>query len=115
MSDCIFCQIAEGKIPGEKLYENDNFFSVKDINPKVEGHSVVISKKHFESILDMPNTLANELMDCVKKTSLKLMDELKATGVNVASNVFESAGQVVKHVHVHILPRKDGDGFNFGV
>ena len=115
MIDCIFCKIAKGEVPAERIYENDNFFSVLDANPCTEGHSLIISKKHFETILDMPNSLAPELFDCIKKTALKLMNEKKAEGFNVVNNNFESAGQIVKHAHFHILPRKKGDGFKIGV
>ena len=109
MSDCIFCKIVNGEIKAEKIYENDNFISFPDANQKVDGHSLVVSKKHFETILDMPASLGSELVDCIKKTSLKLMKEHKATGFNVVQNNFEDAGQVVKHLHFHILPRKKGD------
>ncbi len=109
-SDCIFCKIASGEISAKIIYENDNFFSIPDANPKVNGHSLIISKKHFETILDMPNSLCPELLDCIKKTALKLMKENNAEGFNIINNNFEVAQQVVKHVHFHIIPRKKNDG-----
>ena len=110
MSDCIFCKIAKGEIPAEKIYENDNFFSVPDANPVIKGHSLIISKKHFETALDMPNSLGLELLDCIKNTALKLMEKYNAEGFNLINNNFEVAGQVVNHVHFHIIPRKKEDG-----
>jgi len=109
VEECIFCKIAKGEIKSEKIYENDNFFSVPDVNQKVEGHSLVISKKHFDTTLDMPSSLGTELLDCIKKTALKLIDKHKAEGFNIINNNFDVAGQFVKHVHFHILPRKKGD------
>jgi len=119
--ECIFCRIANGvlnghdsggpEIPSEKIYENENFFSVFDIAPQVEGHALVISKKHFETTLDLPSSLGSEFLDCVKNTALKLMKRFGAEGFNVVNNTFECAGQVVNHFHVHILPRKKGDGY----
>lgn len=109
MKDCVFCKIAKGEIPSEKIYENDNFFSIPDANQKVEGHSLIIPKKHFKTILDLPNSLGTELLECVKKTSLILIDKHNATGFNIVQNNFKDAGQVVEHVHFHILPRKKGD------
>jgi len=106
MKDCIFCKIVSGEIPSEKIYENDNFFSIPDANQQIEGHSLVISKKHFQTILDLPSTLGTELLDCIKETALKLIDEHKSDGFNLVQNNFESAGQLVKHIHFHILPRK---------
>ena len=108
---CIFCRISKGEILYKKIYENENFFSIPDANPKVEGHSLVISKKHFETMLDLPVSLGSELLDCIKKTSLELMKKFDANGFNVMQNNFEIAGQVVKHVHFHILPRKKNDRF----
>jgi len=110
--DCIFCKIANGKIPSKKIYENDNFFSIFDANPIVKGHSLVISKKHFENFLDMPNSLGTELLDCIKNTSMKVIKENNSEGFNLVNNNSESAGQVVKHVHFHIIPRKKGDGIS---
>ena len=109
--ECVFCRIVKGEIPCYKIYENDNFFSIPDTNPVVEGHSLVISKKHFENSLDIPGSLGPELLDCIKKTAMKLIDGKKADGFNILNNNFESAGQVVNHVHFHILPRKKNDGF----
>ncbi len=108
MINCIFCKIANGK--ENFIYEDDNFFSIFDINPEVEGHVLVISKKHFETIFDLPVTLGSELLDCIKKTSFELTKKFQAEGFNVVSNVEQVAGQVIPHFHVHILPRKKNDG-----
>src|SRR3989339_137177 len=107
MNHCIFCKIARGEVSSEKIYENDNFFSIFDVSPQIKGHALVISKKHFKTLLDMPNTLSLELMDCIKTTSLKLMKDFNCDGFNVVANTFRSAGQIVDHVHFHILPRKN--------
>tara|TARA_Y100000034_G_scaffold86871_1_gene104149 strand:+ start:597 stop:956 length:360 start_codon:yes stop_codon:yes gene_type:complete len=109
-NNCVFCKIIKGKISEKKIYENDNFFSIPDINPFTPGHSLVISKKHFKTFLDLPNSLGTELIDCIKKTSLRLIKDYNASGFNIINNNFESAQQIVKHVHFHILPRKKNDG-----
>jgi len=108
--DCIFCKIARGEIPSEKICENENFFSIPDANPVTNGHTLVISKNHFDNILDIPNSLGGELLDCIKKTSMQIIKEQKADGFNIVNNTFESAGQIVKHFHLHIIPRKKEDG-----
>lgn len=115
MEECIFCEIAEGEIPVDKIYENDNFFSFPDANPVTEGHSLIIPKKHFKTTLDIPNTLGGELLDCVKKTTLILLDKYKAEGFNFVSNNFPCAGQAVHHAHFHIIPRKNDDGKIFSL
>ena len=109
-NNCIFCKIAKGEISSEKIYENKNFFSIFDVNPLVEGHALVVSKRHFETILNMPSTLGSEFLDCIKKTTMNLLEKYKAEGFNIVSNNFSCAGQVVHHVHFHIFPRKEKDG-----
>jgi len=111
MERCIFCEINDGKIPSEnKIYETENFFSILDINQDVKGHALVISKKHFSNILELPVSLGRELLDCIKGTSLKIMKDYQATGFNTINNNFDSAGQLIKHFHLHIFPRKEDDG-----
>jgi len=103
--DCIFCKIAAGQIDSEKILETENFFAIKDIHPKTKGHSLVISKKHYKTILDMPASLLGEFLEAAKKLAIKLLDEEKAEGFNLVMNNYEVAGQLVPHVHLHVLPR----------
>ena len=112
---CIFCKIAKGEIPSEKLLETDNFFAIKDINPKTKGHSLVISKKHYPTLLDVPSSLLGEFLEAGKQLALKLLKEENAEGFNLVINSYKVAGQLVPHVHLHILPRKENDGFRMRV
>jgi histidine triad (HIT) family protein len=109
--DCIFCKIVSGEISSKKLYEDDNFLVVLDAFPQVEGHTLIISKKHFRNLLDMPSTLGNEMISIAKKVAFDIIKEGKAEGFNLVINNEECAGQAVFHTHIHILPRKKGDGF----
>jgi histidine triad (HIT) family protein len=111
--DCIFCKLANGKIPVKIIYENDNFVAFPDAHPLVPGHTLVVPKKHFKTLLDLPSSLGTELNDCLKQTAMLLMKEMKCGGFNVVNNNFEDAGQAVHHVHFHIVPRKKGDGLKF--
>ena len=111
MDECIFCKIAKEEIESKKICESENFFSVFDINPLVDGHALVISKKHFETFLDMPSSFGTEFLDCIKNTTLKIMEQTGAEGFNLHANCFKIAGQLVPHTHMHVLPRKKGDGF----
>jgi histidine triad (HIT) family protein len=101
--------MSRGEILCKKVYENDNFFSIFDINPRSLGHSLVISKKHFNNILELPLTSCQELLDCIKNTSLIVLKEKNATGFNVLVNTFKSADQAINHLHVHIIPRREND------
>ena len=109
--ECVFCKMAAGKIPVSKIYENESFFSILDLNQDVKGHALVISKKHFETTLDLPVVLGRDFLDCVKSSSFKILKNEKAEGFNVLGNNFSAAGQAVKHFHIHIFPRKSNDGF----
>lgn len=111
--ECIFCKIANKEIQKELTYEDENFIAFLDIKPRAEGHTLIVPKKHYKTILDMPNTLGNELQETIKKISLDLTKQGKAHGFNVLTNVGEVAGQVIHHLHVHIIPRKDGDGIGY--
>jgi len=107
---CIFCKIVRGEISAEKVLEGDSFIAIKDANPLVEGHTLIIPKQHWVTLLDLPNKFGNEILGFIKKVANNLMDSGVADGFNVVMNNLEVAGQVVKHAHIHIIPRKEGDG-----
>ena len=109
MEECIFCKIAKGKISSEKIAETDNFFSIRDINPVSEGHSLVIPKKHFVTLLDIPNNLGKELLEITKKVSDEILGKKLGDGFNLIMNNLKVAGQLVMHAHIHVIPRKEDD------
>jgi len=109
--ECVFCKIVKGEIPVEKIYESENFLCFPDANPKVEGHCLIVSKKHFVNIMDLPDTLGSELAEVIKKVAeIKLRGG--GEGFNLVMNNFPAAGQQVMHAHLHILPRKEKDGLH---
>ena len=105
--ECIFCKIVRGEIPSEKVFENDDFIVIKVVNPKVEGHLLVISKKHYGTFLDMPSELYGGLL----KTARDVVEKLDIKDFHLVVNNGKNVGQVVGHFHLHVLPRKKGDGF----
>jgi len=112
-NSCIFCRIAKGEIESKFVGESDNFFAIMDANPIVEGHTLIIPKKHFVTILDIPDKLGNEMLSFIKKVSGKLLDDKFGNGFNILMNNLEVAGQEVMHVHIHIIPREEKDGIKF--
>jgi len=108
MVDCIFCKISKGEIPSEKIFEGENFFVINDVNPVSEGHCLVISKEHYETIFDLPSDLGEELVDIVKKQGRRLINDGKADGIKLVNNNYEASGQIVKHFHLHIIPERKG-------
>jgi len=110
MTDCIFCKIIKGEIPCSKIYEDEKILSFLDIMPANKGHTLVIPKEHYETILDMPDDLLKEMFVLTKKISKAVMNGTKADGFNIGINTKEAAGQVVMHAHLHIIPRFKDDG-----
>ena len=113
MSDCLFCKIVKGEIKSEIVKEGNNFIAIKDANPVTEGHMLVIPKKHFVTLLDIPNTLGPELLKFTKDVASDLLDKKLGDGFNIIMNNLEPAGQLIMHAHIHIIPRKEGDGIRF--
>lgn len=105
MNDCIFCKIVNKEIPAAIIYEDDIFIGFLDINPRSKGHTLIIPKEHFERYDEVPEQIQEGLGKVLHSVSKQLIEKLNATGFNILSNNGESAGQVVKHVHFHILPR----------
>ena len=111
--DCIFCKIARDEIKSDKILESDNFFAIYDIQPHALGHSIIIPKKHFFTLLDIPNKIGNELLEFTKKVASSLLDKKYGDGFNLLMNNLQVAGQVVMHAHIHVIPRNEGDGFRY--
>lgn len=107
--DCVFCKIIEGKIPSKKIYEDESAIAFLDINPASKGHSLIITKKHHGTLLDTPETELRELMIAIQKVGAAVMKATKADGFNVVQNNGEAAGQVIHHIHFHVVPRFKGD------
>ncbi|MAG78643.1 HIT family protein [archaeon] len=110
MSDCIFCKIVKEEVPCSKVYEDDLVLAFLDINPVNKGHVLVISKGHYETILDIPDDVLKELILVVKKVSKAVKEGMNVRGFNVTMNNYKEAGQLVPHAHFHIIPRNGDDG-----
>ena len=92
--NCIFCQISQNKIPADRTFDDENFFAILDNKPKTTGHTLIIPKKHYKTMFDLPTTLGNELLDAIKKVSFNLIKKHKAEGINIAINTGAAAGQI---------------------
>ena len=110
MNDCLFCNIVKKEIPCHKVYEERNILAFLDRNPVNPGHTLVIPKKHCETILDADDKTIMELAAATKKISNAIYNGLRLKGFNIAINQFKAGGQVVPHLHIHIIPRNDNDG-----
>ncbi|MCK5707186.1 MAG: HIT family protein [Candidatus Aureabacteria bacterium] len=110
MSDCIFCKIVEGSIPSSIVFEDDTVYSFLDINPASKGHFLVIPKKHVEDISELGDTEITAIFSAIRKLTKALPDVLGNTGFNILMNYGKDAGQIISHLHFHIIPRKKEDG-----
>ncbi len=109
MKECLFCQIIEGEKPSHKIYEDKKTYAFLDINPKNKGHTLVIPKKHRETFLDLKEKEINNLFQKVQKIAKAVKKATNAEGFNIIQNNKKAAGQIIDHVHVHIIPRYTED------
>jgi histidine triad (HIT) family protein len=109
MKNCIFCKIVNKEIPSTKIYEDDLFLAFMDIYPGNKGHSLIITKKHYETFNDIPENELKKLILIVQKISKAIVNATSCHGYNIIMNNKKSAGQTVPHVHFHIIPRFDND------
>lgn len=107
MEDCVFCKIIDGKIPSEKVYEDENVLAFKDINPVAPIHILVIPKKHIEKLIDVKEEdayLIAEIFKAINKIVKQL--NIEKEGFRVIANCGENGGQEVMHIHFHIIAGK---------
>lgn len=112
-NNCIFCAIAAGENPSFKLYEDDLVLAYLDINPFTRGHALVIPKAHSEGLLDTDEHTLAEVIARVKKVAAHLKAALPCDGFNILQNNGEAAGQTVRHLHFHIVPRYGSEPIAF--
>ncbi len=108
-SDCIFCKIVSGEIPCKKIYEDEAVFAFLDIRPISDGHTLVVPKAHSEKLHQCRPEVLSKVISCVGKIAEAVFGAVGATGYNVLCNNGRVAGQLVDHVHFHIIPRNEGD------
>ncbi|MFX3673791.1 MAG: HIT family protein [Paenisporosarcina sp.] len=107
MSDCLFCKIVSGSIPSTKVYEDDHVVAFMDIMPLTKGHTLLIPKKHYANVYEMPSEEAGQLFSVVPKIASALNTAFEPAGLNLINNNGAPAGQSVFHFHLHFIPRYD--------
>jgi len=109
--ECIFCKIVKGELPTSKVAEDDRTLAILDIMPVNPGHTLVIPKTHAKDLADLPKGVGGALFMMAERVAAAQREGLSAEGVNLFLADGRVAGQVVLHVHLHVVPRYDGDGF----
>lgn len=114
MEDCLFCKIIKGELPSSKVFEDDELLAFLDIQPINSGHVLIIPKQHHALMSELPEktlgsmmALANTINRAIRKSAIR------PEGINLFLADGAAAGQEVFHVHLHLIPRFSGDGFDF--
>ena len=110
VKDCIFCRIVLGELPCDTVYEDDLVLVFFDIAPITLGHALVIPKEHHTSATTLPPHLSARIMEVAPTIATALMRSTGSDGFNLQLSNGTCAGQVVPHVHLHLIPRKPDDG-----
>ncbi len=111
--DCIFCKITAGEIPCHKLAETDQAIAFLDIMPVTRGHLLVIPKQHVEFVHEAEPELTAHMMSLATRLARAVKQALNCDGMNLILNCGACAGQVVPHVHLHVVPRYTDDGIHW--
>ena len=112
-ADCIFCKIARGEISCTELFADEAVLSFLDVGPLAEGHALLIPREHYERIDEMPEALVAAVTRHLPRLCRAVVQAVDAVGCNVLQNNGRVAGQVVEHVHFHIIPRRENDGLGY--
>lgn len=110
VTDCIFCKIVAKEVPNYTVYEDDDILAFLDIHPHAKGHTVVIPKRHAETVFDMTDDEMQAVSLGMKRVMERIKSVLNPNGFNTGWNDGNAAGQVVPHVHIHVFPRWQTDG-----
>lgn len=108
MEDCVFCRIARGEGQASHIYEDRDVMAFLDARPVNEGHTLVISRKHYDNIFEIPDEELATLFKIVKKVAAAIMKSMKADGIRIVQNNGSAAHQIIFHFHVHIIPEYEG-------
>jgi histidine triad (HIT) family protein len=107
--DCIFCNIAEGKTPSVKVYDDGKHMAFLDINPRNPGHTVVIPKKHYANVMEMPEREAGEFFQAARRVAIAVRAGVNAQGISIGQGNGLAAGQRVPHAYFHVIPRFESE------
>ncbi|MBI5655226.1 HIT family protein [Candidatus Uhrbacteria bacterium] len=110
MSDCLFCKIISKDLPADIVYEDDKVIAILDIHPVNPGHTLVMPKAHTVQLLDASEETVRELMAATRKIAEAITKGLETDAFNLEMNCGPVAGQVIPHLHLHIVPRYAEDG-----
>lgn len=109
---CIFCDLIRGAAEVSIVYEDATAIAFLDIQPVNAGHLLVVPREHYETLQDIPRRVGQHLYDLATRLIPVVQASAGATDMNIVVNSGTAAGQNVMHYHIHLIPRRDGDGFD---
>lgn len=107
--NCIFCKLANGDIPTNTVYEDEDFRVILDLAPATKGHALILPKAHFANLYEIEDETLTKAAKLAKKVITRERELLGCDGYNVVQNNGEAAGQTVFHFHMHLIPRYAGE------
>ena len=110
---CVFCRIVAEELPAGVIHKGRHVVAILDINPINKGHTLVISKKHYPQVTEVPDEVLCEAITVAKLIAVKMKANLKAEGINLFQTNGSAAGQEIEHFHLHVIPRFKNDGTKF--
>jgi histidine triad (HIT) family protein len=112
MADCIFCRIVAKQVPASIVHEDEHTLAFMDLGSVNPGHVLVAAKAHAESVFALDDTQATAIFRSVAKVARAIRDAFSAPGLSIYQANGKAAGQTVFHFHMHLVPRREGDGMN---
>ncbi len=106
---CVFCKIVAGEIPATVVWDSPWAVAFLDINPAAPGHVLLVLKQHYSQLADVPGSLLAAALTELPRLAAAVVEATGAAGLNVLQNNGRVAGQVIPHVHFHLIPRNEGD------
>jgi histidine triad (HIT) family protein len=114
MSTCTFCRIISEDLPCSRVYDDADIIAFLDIHPVIEGHTLIVPKLHIQSLTDLPQALLERVAQVGQTVAAHLKTVIPGCkGITLSLADGEVAGQEVPHVHLHVIPRKEGDDFGW--
>ena len=110
---CVFCDIIARKAPAHIVYEDNDLIAFLDNHPITDGHTLLVTKRHYERLGEIPEATVAKLFTKAQELNKTIMKNMSAEGANISVNDGKAAHQLVPHIHVHIIPRKTNDGVTF--
>ena len=107
---CIFCRIVSGEIPCHRVFADDHVLAFLDVTPLERGHVLVIPREHHTLFEELPDATRTALATAAARIAASVCAVTGATATTLAMNNGKAAGQEVPHCHLHVIPRRDGDG-----